>query len=94
MFSERNMHIVARQSEFLWGRPDGQQCTARRATMRIFLSENITDPRKCEWHMQAFEYFLQKTLGIPENDIEEHQKCNRKHFPLENIRDSRKMALK
>ena len=38
--------------------------------------------------------FLQKTLliGIPENDIEEHQKCNRKHFPLENIRDSRKIV--
>ena len=31
-----------------------------------------------------------KTLGIPEYDIEEHQKCNRKHFPLENITDSRK----
>ena len=38
------------------------------------------------------KYFLQKTLGIPENDIEEHQKCNRKHFPLENIRDSRKIV--
>ena len=36
--------------------------------------------------------FLQKTLGIPDNDIEEHQICNRKHFPLENIKDSRKIV--
>ena len=28
---------------------------ARRATMCIFLSENITDSRKDEWHMQEFE---------------------------------------
>ena len=60
MFSERNMHIVARLA--------APKDTARRPTMCIFLSENITDSRKCEWHMQAFEYFLQKTLGIPEND--------------------------
>ena len=69
MFSERNMHIVARLAAPKdTGKTDGQQCTVRRPTMCIFLSENITDSRKCEWHMQAFEYFLQKTLGIPEND--------------------------
>ena len=38
--------------------------------------------------------FLWKTLGILENDIEEHRKCNREIFPLENIKDLRKFTLK